>query len=106
MTTFVARHPTSVTDELDECSWDEGRAETMCKNRKPENVEASDPNLKMQWHTLTPSRKKRRKRIDVDSGHYTEVLSTCKRLCTTTMIWYDQTKAYFRGGERIKLKEK
>ena len=57
----------------------------MCKSRNPENVEASDLNLKMQRHTLTPSRRKRRKRIDVDSGHYTEVLSTCKSLCMTTI---------------------
>lgn len=35
--TFVARHPTSVSDRLDECSWDEGREQKRCvraRNRK------------------------------------------------------------------------
>ena len=43
-------------------------------------------------------------KTDEHLGRYREVLNTCRSLCTTTMVWYDQAKACRRGVDSMKGK--
>jgi hypothetical protein len=43
-------------------------------------------------------------KTDEHLGGCREVLNTCTSLCTTTMVWYHQTKACRGGGDSMKGK--
>jgi hypothetical protein len=66
-----------------------------------ENVEARK--LKA-GHNCAHRQKEEEEKTGEHAGHYREVLSTCKSLCTTTMVWYNQIRACRRGGDRMKEK--
>ena len=55
-------------------------------------------------HTGVQEEDSGEEKTDEYLGRYREVLNTRRSFCTTNMVWYDQTKACRRGGDRMKEK--